>query len=116
MSADRVAEALAALEGAEKEATAGPWWVDSDPAFRHPGVEAAGHSVVVITDRFDEGIDHPPDAEFIAKFRNAAPALLKLASVSLAWVQQSYDATPTGKLYREGLARCLSELAEAVLG
>ena len=55
---DRVAEALAALEAAEKEATPGEW---------EPGVS----------------YNYTKNAEFIAKARNSFPALLKLAR---AWL------------------------------
>ena len=55
---DRVAEALAALEAAEKEAVPGPW-------------------------RSGVSYHYTRDAEFIAKARNSFPALLKLAR---AWL------------------------------
>ena len=84
---DRVAEALAILEAAEKEAEPGPWRRDRNGMVAH-----ARH--VGVTGTFE-------DAEFIAKFRNAAPALLKIAS--------DYH-------HLEWDSRLLDELADAVLG
>ena len=87
---DRVAEALAILEAAEKEAEPGPWRRDMNGMVadaRHVGVAGT----------FE-------DAEFIAKARNAAPALLRLAKL---WTEPA----PYGRQLT-----ALNELADAVLG
>ena len=93
---DRVAEALAALEAAEKKAGEGPW--ESRPGGL-PAVTAwfnpTGETLMVASTSMRA------DAEFIAKFRNAAPALLKIAS--------DYH-------HLEWDSRLLDELADAVLG
>ena len=96
MTPDRVAEALAVLEAAEKAATPGPWWatepLSTSPQTAHAVARGSDaeqdHQLIVITlGECDEGLDidetnREADAEFIAKFRNAAPALLTLAGAA----------------------------------
>lgn len=117
MTPDRVAEALAALEAAEKAATPAPWawgdgkeWESSDliaPTVREtwepdpldPDIPLDHAKKVGDTMNWED-----EDAEFIAKFRNAAPALLELARL---WTVPA----PYGRQLK-----ALEALAEAVLG
>ena len=99
MTPDRVAEALAALEKAEKKAEPGRWW----------------------------------RAEFIAKLRNAAPALLKVAEASqrfrmwgekiTAYIESKDEPDPDKNNWvtylhqaQDDTNAALDALAEAVLG
>jgi hypothetical protein len=95
LTPDRVAEALAALQALEAQATRGPWHVGP-----YEDDVSAGNKLVM-------GSEGSIDAEFIARWRNAAPALLKLAKRS-AYSHAAYCSCT--------LCAALAELAEAVLG
>lgn len=129
MSADRVAEALAALEAAEKGATPGPWeWGWSDDITKPPTAlfdPGSGDQVCPLdsytitpgigaTNRTKGGYE---DALFIARWRNAAPALKHVAEMLDLL-------TSPKRIHLDGCGECvwcrsraaLAELAEAVLG
>ena len=93
MTTDRVAEALAALEAAEKGATPGP---------REPGVT----------------YNYSRNAEFIARWRNAAPALLAIAQWAYGFAESDYAGDPAAHVLwmQVQFHDVLAELAEAVLG
>jgi hypothetical protein len=105
MTPDRVAEALAALEAAEKAVTPGRWEFQADGSYADVYADDAGVVRVWVA-----GTDNPPDAEFIARWRNAAPALLKLAAVANGVLDESREC------WHPELAAALDELAAAVLG
>ena len=127
MSADRVAEALAVLETAEKEATPGRWGWDERRV--QPNLYK---QVVVGPIPFDVNValmkgphDWVADAEFIAKFRNAAPALLTLAGAANEVLDGGHHHLRHQKCNYCGMTwpcpmsaveEALAELAEAVLG
>lgn len=112
MTPDRVAEALAALEAAEKGVTPGPWYVQNH--FSHTGVDCGPDRIVAL--EYGEVVQvvgsldcSQLSAEFIARWRNAAPALLAIAK-KIAQVDACHAGTNCA------WQPLLADLAEAVLG
>jgi hypothetical protein len=101
VTTDRVAEALAALEAAEKGATPGPW----DPAWF--GIDLVG-----------DNSHCAEDSEFIARWRNAAPALLAIAQWAYGFAESDYAGDPAAHVLwmQVQFHDALAELAESVLG
>jgi hypothetical protein len=110
---DRVAEALAVLEAAEKGMTPVPWV--GCGGKRKYGVVAArddgpwgSHPIAVLS--AVPTMSREPDAKGIALMRNAAPALLKLAAAANNILDERREC------WHPELAAALDELAAAVLG
>jgi hypothetical protein len=132
VTADRVAEALAALETAEKGATPGPWRFGDGYEWEPDDLVAPTVIEEWPREKFDdptEDLHHVKrvgtttdwdgaDADFVEVWRNAAPALLALVKAAVALLEDD-ESRPGGWgpdiTMQEPVRAALAELAEAVL-